>query len=227
MPSVSIVLRRAAEEGAMKYLRSGMILSKFLRPFSRKNGIVLILCSVLLLLLAGNEARTAGKWEGGWERGNSRKAPVPVFQKGETLTGRVIRVADGDTVTLLTPEKQEIRIRFQGIDAPEREQDFGAQSRKNLNSFVYGKKIRVKVDKTDKHGRVVGRVWLPQGKGAMLDVEEAQLRAGMAWHYEYFNHEKKLANAQKEAQRAKRGIWSRPNPVPPWDWRQKKWKEKR
>ena len=227
MPSVSIVLLRVAEERFMRYLHSGMILPEFRRPFSRKNGIVLVLCSVLLLLFAGNEARTSGKWESGWDRGNGKKESVSVFQKGETLIGRVIRVADGDTVTLLTPEKQEIRIRFQGIDAPEREQDFGAQSRKNLNSLVYGKTIRVKVDKTDKHGRVVGRIWLPQGKGKMLDVEEAQLRAGMAWHYEYFNHEKKLANAQKEAQRAKRGIWSRPDPVPPWKWRQKNWKEKR
>ena len=204
-----------------------MFLQKFQDQLSRKSEIVLVLCMAFLLLFAGNEARSSEKWTSKDSSRHRQCAPVAVWEKGETLSGRVIYVADGDTVTLLTKEKKEVRIRFQGIDAPEKHQDFGTQSRKHLHSLIYGKTIRVKVDKTDKYGRVVGRVWLPQGKGKMMDVEEAQLRAGMAWHYEYFNREKKLAEAQKEAQRAKRGIWSHSNPIPPWEWRQKMWKENR
>lgn len=144
------------------------------------------------------------------------------YASEKTLTGRVIRVTDGDTVTILTEEKEEIRIRFQGIDAPERSQDFGKRSREMLNSLVYGKTIRVEVDKIDKYGRVVGRIWLDDPfTQTSADIEETMLREGMAWHYSYFNHEKKLSDAQAQAQAARRGLWSQPNPEAPWEWRRK------
>ena len=104
-------------------------------------------------------------------------AAVSASGAEKTLTGKVIRVADGDTVTILLKDKTEQRIRFQAIDAPEHAQDFGSASRKFLNDLVYGKTILVKVDKIDKHNRVVGRVYLDD-----TDVELESLKAGMSWH---------------------------------------------
>ena len=144
-------------------------------------------------------------------------AAVSASGAEKTLTGKVIRVADGDTVTILLKDKTEQRIRFQAIDAPEHAQDFGSASRKFLNDLVYGKTILVKVDKIDKHNRVVGRVYLDD-----TDVELESLKAGMSWHYSFFNQEKALAEAQAEAQKAKRGLWSQKNPINPQDWRRGK-----
>ncbi len=136
----------------------------------------------------------------------------------KTLVGRVVRVDDGDTLWIKSENEENIRIRFQAIDAPEKGQDFGDHARQRLNSLVYGKTVRVEVDKTDQYGRIVGRIWLDSSSG-LVDVEELMLREGLAWHYLKFNKEPKLANAQKEAQDKKTGLWSRQNPVPPWRWR--------
>lgn len=177
--------------------------------FSRRlslNSILLLLAAIVSFLFSSNPG-TLPTRSGG-------------TIQAQTLTGKVVRVADGDTVTIQTPGNQELRIRFQGIDAPERSQAFGRKSGAYLHSLIYGKTIRVEAEKTDQHGRTVGRVWLddPQTGGSQ-DVEEAMLLAGLAWHYAYFNHEKKLADAQRQAQAAKRGLWSQPDPLPPWKWR--------
>ena len=132
----------------------------------------------------------------------------------KTITGKVTRVLDGDTINIVDENNTEYRVRFQAVDAPEHYQDFGDASRKHLHSLIYGKTIQVKVDKIDHHDRVVGRIWL--GK---RDIEQEMLEAGLVWHYVKFNKEAKLAEAQKKAQEAKLGIWSKPNPTPPWEWR--------
>jgi len=139
----------------------------------------------------------------------------------ETLVGKVVRVADGDTIELQPSEGPQFRVRFQGIDAPELHQPFGMESQRFLKSLINGKTILVKVEKTDRYGRTVGRIWLPRDEEGKrpLDVEEKMLNMGLAWHYSYFNHEKKLARAQENAQNAKRGLWSESNPIPPWKWR--------
>jgi endonuclease YncB( thermonuclease family) len=59
------------------------------------------------------------------------------------LLGRVVGVADGDTITVLEARKQQHKIRFAGIDAPERKQPFGNRSRQNLSRYVAGKEVRL------------------------------------------------------------------------------------
>ena len=78
----------------------------------------------------------------------------------DTLTGQVIRVADGDTVTVLDHWKTQHRIRLQGIDAPERGQPYGKASGKHLSGLVAGRFVMVEYDKRDRYGRVVGKVLL-------------------------------------------------------------------
>ena len=65
-------------------------------------------------------------------------AALALFAQADTLTGRVVAVADGDTVTVLDEHRTQHRIRLQGIDAPEKAQPFGERSRQHLAQRVFG-----------------------------------------------------------------------------------------
>lgn len=136
------------------------------------------------------------------------------------IVGKVIRVADGDTITILDADKQQYKIRFEGIDAPESKQDFGQKSKQNLSDWVFGKEVTVITSKIDKYKRHVGKV-LVTG----TDVNLEQIKAGLAWHYKKYADEQieadRIFYAEEEtkARNAKIGLWADPKPTPPWDWR--------
>lgn len=133
------------------------------------------------------------------------------------LVGRVVGVHDGDTITVLIDEKKSLKIRFDGIDAPESKQAFGARAKDALSNLVFGKTVTVQVRTTDRYGRTVGRI-IVDG----TDVNLSMVRAGLAWWYRaYAKNDRALEAAESEARAAKRGLWSEKDPVAPWDWRRK------
>lgn len=132
----------------------------------------------------------------------------------ETLTGRVVGVADGDTLTVLDSNKGLTKIRLHQIDAPEKKQDFGQRSKQSLSDLVYGKQVRVEVFDTDKYGRTVGKVWVG-GTDANLE----QVKRGMAWVYEKYANEPAYFAAERTAKSGRVGLWNQPNPIPPWVFR--------
>jgi endonuclease YncB( thermonuclease family) len=85
----------------------------------------------------------------------------------EVLVGKVVAVADGDTITVLDDTKVQHKIRLAGIDAPERKQPFGQRARERLSELVFGKTVQVETEKTDRYGRQVGKV-LIEGRDANL-----------------------------------------------------------
>lgn len=139
---------------------------------------------------------------------------------GDTFTGRVVRVADGDTITVLDESNRQHKVRLQGIDAPEKGQAFGTVSRQHLASLVAGKQVAVEWRKRDKYGRVVGKVLQTS-----TDAGLQQVRAGMAWHYKRFQHEQLTvdregyAEAEQYARGKAIGLWVEPGATPPWEWR--------
>ncbi len=136
----------------------------------------------------------------------------------DTLTGKVVKVADGDSITVLDNTDTQHRIRLQGIDAPERGQPYGNASREHLANLVAGKTVTVKWAKRDRYGRIVGFV-IVDGQ----DVNLAQVKAGMAWFYRYYQKELSRENrklyAQAEARANEKGLWQDKNPMPPWEHR--------
>lgn len=138
----------------------------------------------------------------------------------EELTGKVVRVADGDTITILGSGNRQHKVRLGGIDAPEKGQPFGNASRESLSSMVAGRNITVEWHKRDRYGRLVGQVIADSH-----DVGLVQIERGMAWHYKAYEHEQQpgdaraYAGAEVEARAARRGLWADPKPVPPWEWR--------
>jgi endonuclease YncB( thermonuclease family) len=137
-----------------------------------------------------------------------------------TITGKVVGVTDGDTITVLDASKTQHKIRLAGVDAPEKGQPFGKPSKEHLSDSVFGKQVEVISDKTDKYGRTVGKV-LVNGKDANLE----QIRAGLAWHYKEYAKEQSASDrdayafAESSARSSKAGLWSDPKPMPPWEWR--------
>lgn len=128
--------------------------------------------------------------------------------------GKVVSVADGDTVTVLKG-KEQIRIRLDGVDTPEKRQAFGDKAKKFTANMVAGKVVRVVPATTDRYGRTVAKIYL-DGKC----LNEALVQAGLAWWYrKYAKGNKVLAGLETKARKARKGLWKDPKPTPPWDWR--------
>src|SRR6202007_563472 len=135
------------------------------------------------------------------------------------FTGKVVKVQDGDTVTVLVDEVQH-RIRLAGIDAPENKQAFGTKAKQVLADKVFGKEVKVVWKKRDRYKRILGDIYLGERWLNLEMVEE-----GYAWHYVYFSKDARLAKAEREAKEAKRGLLADPEPIPPWDYRKMKKKK--
>ena len=138
----------------------------------------------------------------------------------ETLTGRVVGIADGDTLTILDAGNQQHRIRLNGIDAPEKAQAFGNVAKQNLSRLAFGRGAVADCPKVDRYGR---QVCLVRVDG--IDVGLAQVGDGLAWWYRKYAREQSpqdratYAAVEREAQEAKRGLWQDKDPMPPWEWR--------
>jgi len=131
--------------------------------------------------------------------------------------GKVVGVTDGDTVTVLSKNNEQVRVRLYGIDAPESAQAFGSRAKQTLASMVFGKMVRVEEKDRDRYGRVVARLFV-----GPVDVNVEQVRQGMAWLYRQYCRESFCSdwgNVEATAKSSAQGLWTDSNPVPPWEWR--------
>lgn len=142
--------------------------------------------------------------------------------QADLISGRVVRVADGDTITVLDAEKVQYKIRLAGIDAPEKSQAYGERSRESLAELVANRTVTVETKKKDRYGRHVGKV-LVNGR----DVNIEQIRRGQAWFYRQYERElsdvdrQSYDQAEAEAKDFRRGLWADERPVPPWEFRKR------
>lgn len=134
-------------------------------------------------------------------------------QSGD-FSGKVIKIADGDTFTVLTEDMAQVRIRINGIDAPESKQAYGQKSRQWLADKIFGKTVQLTNTSQDRYGRTVATVILKDE-----DIGLSSILAGMAWHYSRFFESEQYAAAQREAQQERRGLWQDPNPINPYEYR--------
>lgn len=151
--------------------------------------------------------------------------------QAETITGYVIGVADGDTITVLGADRQQHKIRLQGIDAPEKAQPFGQRSKENLSRLVFNKEVRVEWEKRDRYKRIVGKVWVQPAScpscPMTLDAGHAQITVGLAWWYRKYATEQSPQDrgayefSEQEARAKSVGLWREDDPMPPWEWRRK------
>jgi endonuclease YncB( thermonuclease family) len=144
-----------------------------------------------------------------------------LLSQNEHYTGEVVVVSDGDTITVLTTDFERIKVRFYGVDSPEKGQPYGDQAKNFLNGVLYGKTVEVEVKDIDRYSRYVGLVKL---NGEM--VNKLMVEAGYAWTYPYYCKDKSVCqvfkSSEDKARREKKGLWEDPSPVAPWEWRRSK-----
>lgn len=131
----------------------------------------------------------------------------------KSFVGKVVSIADGDTVTVLY-QNQQHKIRLSGIDAPESHQAFGEKSKKALADKVFGKEVKVEWSAQDKYHRILGEIFLGERR-----ISEEMISDGLAWHYKQYSKDQNLAKAEVTAKQLKKGLWIDPNPIPPWEFR--------
>jgi len=132
---------------------------------------------------------------------------------GPVHEGRVVGVADGDTLTLLSGGR-ELDVRLAEVDTPESGQRYGARAERALRALVGGKRVRVRQVDVDRYGRVVGRV-----RAGGVDVNAELVRGGHAWVYRRYAEDPRLFALERRARAAGRGLWALERPVLPWEWR--------
>ena len=137
------------------------------------------------------------------------------FAVGESFTGKVVNVTDGDTVVVLRVGNIQEKIRLAEIDCPEKSQAFGQRAKQFTLDQAAQKNVTVEVRDHDRYGRTVGEVYLPDGKSLNREL----VRNGYAWWYRRYSKDESLGELEAQARTARRGLWSDPAAVAPWDWR--------
>ena len=134
----------------------------------------------------------------------------------QAFTGKVVSVADGDTITVLR-DRTQVKVRLLEIDAPEKAQAFGTKSKESLSEMCFGKTAELADKGKDRYGRTLARVTCDG-----VDANAEQVKRGMAWVYDRYITDKTLYAVQEEAKAERRGLWHDDKPVPPWEWRKTK-----
>ncbi len=162
-------------------------------------------------IVASNHLLAAGIW--------AALAVLPADAGADSLSGKVVGVADGDTITVLV-DQEAVHVRLAGIDAPEKGQPFGQVSKQGLSKCAYGNQVEVEWYKKDRYGRTVGKVM-----AGTIDCGLRQIEQGLAWHYKAYAKEQvpddrlAYAHAEEAAREARAGLWSEATPVAPWEYR--------
>lgn len=142
----------------------------------------------------------------------------PLLLSAQILKGKAVKIADGDTFTLLVNGHDQVKIRIDGIDAPEKGQAFGNRAKEYLSGMIWEKELTVSVTKKDRYGRSIGKVSTP----SITDVGLEMIKAGFAWQYRDYNNEKAYADAESLARQNRKGLWLDNNPKRPQDFRKEK-----
>ena len=115
----------------------------------------------------------------------------------EEIRGKVVSIADGDTITVLDADKVQHRIRLEGIDSPEKGQAFGTKAKEKMSKLVGEKEVVVKWSKKDRYDRILGDVYLGD-----RHINLEMVKDGLAWHFKQYSKSKELADAEEEARKA-------------------------
>ena len=129
------------------------------------------------------------------------------------FNGKVVSIHDGDTITVLQ-DKQQIKVRLFGIDAPELKQPYGKKSKQFLANLIAGKVVEVEGSGKDRYKRTIGTIYL---NGA--DINAQMVGNGYAWAYRKVS--KKYTVQESQAKKRRLGLWRDKEPIPPWEWRKR------
>ena len=126
----------------------------------------------------------------------------------------MIKIVDGDTFDLLTDDTVKIRIRLNGIDCPERKQDYYQVCKDALSQYIFGKNVTLIPHRKDRWKRIIATIYLNNES-----INLKMVKNGYAWHFKKYSKDNTLARAEEEARKQKIGLWKMAEPVAPWNYR--------
>jgi micrococcal nuclease len=141
--------------------------------------------------------------------------------KEEIFFGKAVKISDGDTFTILTSEKKQIKIRLYGIDAPEKGQDFGNVAKEYLGQLLKDQVVTIRSKGRDQYGRTIGIATI-----GSKNVNEELLKAGLVWHFKEYDKNPDWNLLEVKAREQRKGLWSHTTPIPPWDFRKSRKQKK-
>ncbi|EIK44808.1 putative micrococcal nuclease [Cellvibrio sp. BR] len=135
------------------------------------------------------------------------------------LHGKVVGISDGDTITILTTDKQSIKIRLIEIDAPEKDQPWGQKSKQALSDLIFSRNVTVDSTGSDRYGRTLGTVFLSN-----RNINKHMVENGNAWAYTEYVRDQNYFELQERAKSKQLGLWSlsKEQTMAPWEWRKNK-----
>jgi endonuclease YncB( thermonuclease family) len=139
------------------------------------------------------------------------------IEKDNKVSGKVIKIIDGDTFDILTENQISIRIRMNGIDCPERKQDYYRVCKNALARYIFGKNVQLITHGIDRYRRTIADVFYNN-----KNINVAMIKNGFAWHFKKYSSDNEMAKAEQNAREAKIGLWQMDSPTPPWDLRHSK-----
>jgi endonuclease YncB( thermonuclease family) len=140
---------------------------------------------------------------------------IPISSQADSFEGKVVGVSDGDPISVMR-KGRAVKVRLHGVDCPEKKQPFGTRAKRYTSDMAFGRQVTVQVQTTDRYGRIVGEIILPDG----LSLNKELVYVGLAWWYrKYAPNDKALKALEAGARENKRGLWADKNPIPPWEWR--------
>ncbi len=145
---------------------------------------------------------------------NSPVVSINTTAPSDTITGKVIRISDGDTFHMLLDDRSTIKIRLHGIDSPEKSQPFYQQARNYLSELIFNKSVKIVVPYKDQYKRHVAFAYVDG-----ISVNEKMLESGMAWHFTKHDQQVKWKELENKARNDKKGLWADPHPIAPWKYR--------
>ena len=206
---------------------------------SSKNGNEKLIAAIITVLLAifgfaynGVNSKSSKKRA---KTTNSKKSTAARSTKNNSLNAKVVqnptilkgyqavKVSDGDTLNVQKVENGKfvgeiVKIRMFGIDAPEKTQDYGIESKQALEKLVNGKTLEIEEKNRDRYGRTVAVVYV-NGK----NINEEMVKNGNAWWYqEYDKKDTKMQAYQENAKKNKLGLFGKRGYVEPWNYRKEK-----
>lgn len=139
---------------------------------------------------------------------------VPIDALASDFKARIDRVVDGDTLMAITKDGRSLRLRLADIDAPEKDQDWGTEATQMLSKMALGKSANVRVEDTDRYGRLVATIFVNE-----KNVNRAMVRDGHAWVYRNYLRDLSLPNLEEVARRKQIGLWANTDAIEPSRWR--------
>jgi endonuclease YncB( thermonuclease family) len=143
---------------------------------------------------------------------------LPSISFSQSITGKVISVADGDTITILTKQNEQIKVRLSAIDTPEGDQAYGNKAKDFTSSMVFGKQVSIEPETIDKYGRTVAMVFVDG-----MNLNREIVANGHGWVFKKYCTKSfcdDWLKIEEKARNAGIGLWKDKDPTPPWEWRQ-------